>query len=62
MLKFSSSVNPVSPGGRIAGNSGDLGADGEYGVRVDNDARGTRVGCDNRVSGAGKGLSNIPCR
>jgi hypothetical protein len=46
----------------IAGNSGDLGADGEYGVRVDNDARGTRVGCDNRVSGAGKGLSNIPCR
>lgn len=46
----------------ITGNSGDLGADGEYGVRVDNDARGTRVGCDNRVSGAGKGLSNIPCR
>jgi hypothetical protein len=46
----------------IAGNSGDLGADGEYGVRVDKDARGTRVGCDNRVSGAGKGLSNIPCR
>jgi Right handed beta helix region len=46
----------------IAGNSGDLGADGEYGVRVDNDARGTRVGCDNQVSGAGKGLSNIPCR
>jgi len=46
----------------LTGNSGDLGADGEYGVRVDNDARGTRVGCDNRVSGAGKGLSNIPCR
>jgi hypothetical protein len=46
----------------IAGNSGDLGADGEYGVRVDEDARGTRVGCDNKVSGAGKGLSNIPCR
>jgi len=46
----------------IAGNSGDLGADGEYGVRVDNDARGTRVGCDNRFSGAGKGLSNLPCR
>ena len=45
----------------ITGNSGDLGADGEYGVRVDNDARGTRVGCDNRFSRAGKGLSNIPC-
>jgi hypothetical protein len=49
-------------GNEIAGNSGDLGTDGEYGVRVDNDARGTRVGCDNRFSGAGKGLSNIPCR
>ena len=48
-------------GNEIAGNSGDLGADGEYGVRVDNDARGTRVGCNNRFSGAGKGLSNIPC-
>ena len=49
-------------GNEVAGNSGDLGADGEYGVRVGNDARGTRVGCDNRFSGAGKGLSNIPCR
>lgn len=48
-------------GNEVAGNSGDLGADGEYGVRVDNDARGTRVGCDNRFSRAGKGLSNIPC-
>ena len=49
-------------GNEIAGNSGDLGPDGEYGVRVDEDAGGTVVGCDNRVSGASKGLSNIPCR
>jgi hypothetical protein len=49
-------------GNEIAGNHGDLGADGEYGVRVDDDARGTVVGCDNQVSGAAKGLSNIPCR
>jgi hypothetical protein len=46
----------------IAGNTGDLGPGGEYGVRVDNDASGTVVGCDNRIGGAGKGLSNIPCR
>jgi Right handed beta helix region len=49
-------------GNVIVGNAGDLGADGEYGVRVDKEARGTVVGCDNRVSGAGKGLANIPCR
>ncbi|HSO53627.1 MAG TPA: right-handed parallel beta-helix repeat-containing protein [Actinomycetes bacterium] len=48
-------------GNLIAGNAGDLGANGEYGVRVDKDAGGTVVGCDNRVSGAAKGLSNIPC-
>jgi hypothetical protein len=48
-------------GNKIAGNSGDLGPGGEYGVRVDKDAGGTVVGCDNRISGATKGLSNIPC-
>ncbi|HEV2872625.1 MAG TPA: right-handed parallel beta-helix repeat-containing protein [Actinomycetota bacterium] len=48
-------------GNKIAGNSGDLGPGGEYGVRVDKDAAGTVVGCDNKVSGAAKGLSNIPC-
>jgi hypothetical protein len=48
-------------GNRIEGNTGDLGPGGEYGVRVDDDAAGTVVGCDNRVGGAGKGLSNIPC-
>jgi Right handed beta helix region len=46
---------------KIAGNSGDLGPGGEYGVRVDKDAAGTVVGCDNKISGAAKGLSNIPC-
>jgi hypothetical protein len=49
-------------GNQITGNQGDLGADGEYGVRVDDDARGTVVGCDNHFSGAAKGLANIPCR
>ena len=49
-------------GNQITGNQGDLGADGEYGVRVDDDARGTVVGCDNHFSGAGKDLANIPCR
>jgi hypothetical protein len=49
-------------GNVIAGNLADLGPDGEYGVRVDRDAAGTVVGCDNRVRGAGKGLANIPCR
>jgi Right handed beta helix region len=48
-------------GNRIAGNTGDLGPGGEYGVRVDRDAAGTVVGCDNKVNGAAKGLSNIPC-
>ena len=48
-------------GNKVAGNSGDLGPGGEYGVRVDKDAGGTVVGCDNRISGATKGLSNIPC-
>jgi len=48
-------------GNKIAGNSGDLGPGGEYGVRVDKDAAGTVVGCDNKISGAAKGLSNIPC-
>ena len=49
-------------GNHIAGNTGDLGPGGEYGVRVDSDASGTVVGCDNRIGGAGKGLSNIACR
>ncbi|HEV2895648.1 MAG TPA: hypothetical protein VG411_18005, partial [Actinomycetota bacterium] len=49
-------------GNEITGNSGDLGADGEYGVRVDDDAAGTVVGCDNRIGGAAKGLANIPCQ
>jgi hypothetical protein len=49
-------------GNEITGNTGDLGADGEYGVRVDEDAAGTVVGCDNRIGGAAKGLANIPCR
>lgn len=48
-------------GNKITGNSGDLGPGGEYGVRVDKNAAGTVVGCDNKVSGAAKGLSNIPC-
>ena len=48
-------------GNKIAGNSGDLGPGGEYGVRVDKDAGGTVVGCDNKIGGAAKGLSNIPC-
>ena len=49
-------------GNHITGNTGDLGPGGEYGVRVDDDAAGTVVGCDNRIGGAGKGLSNISCR
>jgi hypothetical protein len=48
-------------GNQISGNTGDLGPDGEYGVRVDEDAAGTVVGCDNRIGGAAKGLANIPC-
>lgn len=49
-------------GNHITANTGDLGPGGEYGVRVDKDASGTVVGCDNRIGGAGKGLSNISCR
>jgi Right handed beta helix region len=49
-------------GNLVAGNLAQLGPDGEYGVRVDGDALGTVVGCDNRVSGAARGLSNIRCR
>jgi Right handed beta helix region len=48
-------------GNTIARNTGDLGADGEYGVRVDDDAAGTVVRCDNQLGGAAKGLANIPC-
>jgi hypothetical protein len=35
---------------------------GEYGFRIDRDAAGTIVRCDNRVAGARKGLSNRDCR
>jgi hypothetical protein len=49
-------------GNELAGNTGDLGPRGEYGVRVDDDAAGTVVRCNNRIGGAGKGLANIPCR
>jgi Right handed beta helix region len=49
-------------GNQLAANTGDLGAGGEYGVRVDDDAAGTVVRCDNRIGGAGKGLANVPCR
>jgi Right handed beta helix region len=46
----------------FAENVAELGTGGEYGVRVDKDAAGNVVRCDNRASGASKGLSNIPCR
>jgi hypothetical protein len=32
-----------------------------FGIRVDKDARGTIVNCDNTAEGAAKGLSNIEC-
>jgi hypothetical protein len=57
-------VHVIRPGwGRgnvFAGNVADLG-DGEYGFRVDKDAVGTVVGCDNVVSGASRGRSNVGC-
>jgi hypothetical protein len=46
----------------FAGNVAKLGTGGEHGISVDKDAAGSVVRCDNRVSGASKGLSTIPCR
>ena len=45
----------------FAKNVANLGA-GEYGFRIDEEAAGTVVHCDNRVTGASKGISNIDCR
>jgi hypothetical protein len=36
--------------------------DGEYGFRIDSEATGTVVGCNNQVTGASKGRSNVACR
>ena len=35
---------------------------GEYGFRIDSEATGTVVGCNNQVTGASKGRSNVGCR
>jgi hypothetical protein len=48
-------------GNLFAGNVAVL-QGGEYGFRIDSDADGTIVRCDNRVVGARKGLSNRDCR
>ena len=47
-------------GNVFSGNVADLGG-GEYGFRIDKNARGTVVACDNVVSGASKGRSNVGC-
>jgi len=57
-------VHVIRPGwgeGNVfTGNVADLGG-GEHGFRIDKDAKGTVVACDNVVSGASQGRSNIAC-
>jgi hypothetical protein len=45
----------------FARNRADIQADG-FGFRIDSGTSGNRVGCDNVVEGAGKGLSNVACQ